>query len=197
MSDVQLALVDLMYDEKYAGAQRFATAIKFLSNLDVEEAKKELHQTKRPTEGDLTWNPLQLAARDGAPDELIRAMVARAPAKSIDRKNNKAKTAAYYAVKNDHPAALETLLTLGADPRGCRELAQRFNLRACLTVLDRFEQRATLACCLRHYDQLQKTSPVVVHLEIAALVPHAKILHDLDGIDGDLHSITRKILSCI
>jgi hypothetical protein len=53
----------------------------------------------------------------------------------------------------------------------------------------------TLACCLRHYDDLHQTSPLSLHPDIAALSPFATILHDLYDINGDMHSLSHIILS--
>jgi hypothetical protein len=68
---------------------------------------------------------------------------------------------------------------------------------ACLAVLDRFEQRTTLACCLRHCDDLHISSPLSLHPDIAALNAFAKILHDLHGINGESHDLSRMIPSYI
>jgi hypothetical protein len=148
-----------------------------------------------------------------------------------------------YAVHDESETHLELLLTLGADPKACRGWPLADRNEACRIVLDRFEQRTTLACCLRYYDELHQAhtsnipadvkellknvrivrdsypelklawstlirgleqhppfirSPLdLLDPDIAALSQFAKILHDLHGINGDMHSISRIILSYI
>jgi hypothetical protein len=173
------------------------------------------------------------AQRGGVPEKLIRAMVERG--RSFDYINSESfgvHTAAIHASIFDQAANLDLLLTLGADPKRCREYALRLFYSACRTVLDRFEQRTTLACCLRHYDDLHVTHAIIIphhaiggilehirnvrdlypelipacsavirslelHPDIAALSPFAKILHDLHGINGESHDLSRMILSYI
>jgi hypothetical protein len=130
------------------------------------------------------------------PEELIRAMVDRGRVFNyINKENCRGWTAATIATLCSKPASLDYLLTLGADPKRCREFTYRHE--ACIIILDRFEQRTTLACCLRHYEDLHVESPLLIHPDIAALDPFAKILHDLHGINGESHDLSRMILSFI
>jgi hypothetical protein len=150
----------------------YAAALKFLNNCDDKEARGQ-PGALIPVPSGWSINALKLAARrGGVPEELIRAMVERG--RSFDYIN----TAAMHASSKGQAANLDLLLTLGADPGGCRYYAQsyhRYSFRnslgtsACLNVLDRFEQRTTLACCLRRYDDLHISSPLVLHTDIAAL----------------------------
>jgi hypothetical protein len=179
------------------------------------------------------------ATRSATREDFIRSMIQRAPHSYINEMSSNGRTAAMYARTYRKATQLELLLTLGADPRGCRGHTRSQGLfqgiafnEAIHTVLYRFEQRATLACCLRHYDELHQAHainfhhPVIVgllkdarnvrdlhpdvmlvcrtfirslelHPDIAALSPFAKILHDLHGINGYMHSISRMIISYI
>jgi hypothetical protein len=202
----------------------FAAALKFLASCDDATAREQL--TIIPLAWN--WNALMMAARCDTPADLIRAMVKRGPHGYINRKNELG-TAATLAVWDYRPVNLDLLLTLGADPKGCREAALRSNSgEACRTVLARFELRTTLACCLRHYDDLHQThvttippevrellkqarkvrdlhpdfiawstiiSCLSLHPDIAALSPVAKLFHDLHGINGPSHDLSRMILS--
>jgi hypothetical protein len=179
--------------------KEFAAALKYLNSCNDEQAREQLVVAPRGT----GWNALMQAVCRGTkiPEELIRAMVKRGRSFNyINSENACAETAAMIAALDINATVLELLLTLSADPQRCREQAQFFGYiqrSACLTVLDRFEQRTTLACCLRHYDELHQESPLYLHPGIAALEPFAKILHDLHGINGDMHSISRMIISYI
>jgi hypothetical protein len=190
-------LYDLVNTNKLSAA---LTLLNSYSKND-EEAKEQL--LAEPYYG---FNALMVLARIiPVPEELIRAMVERGRffdyinAHHARTKN----TAALFATFNDRPAALDLLLTLGANPKACRENVSRrwttkSNGEALISVLDRFEQRTTLACCLRHYDELRLATPSLeVHSAIAALNQFAKSLHDLHGINGESHNLSRIILSYI
>jgi hypothetical protein len=184
--------------------KEFAAALKLLHSFDDDKARRQLVYTSPHLYSEILsgTNALMLAAHQAAPtpEELIREMVKRGQHNYVNSESRGifAHTAAMVVTRKSDATTLELLLTLGADPRGCRERIRRY-LRAITidTVLDRFEQRTTLACCLRHYDELHQESPLTIHPDIIALSPFAKILHDLHGINGDMHSISRLILSYI
>jgi ankyrin repeat protein len=183
-------LFDLVY------ARQFTVAEQFLLYCDDDEATKQL--MKRVTLPTCNGrNALMVAAsRGGASEELIRLMVRRGPAKNyIDEENEDGRTAASDAANFNNAETLEVLLTLGANPKGCHEVARSWNNDAILNILHRFAQRMALACCLRHYDELHQTIPLDLHPDIAALDTLERILHDLHGINGDSHDISRKIIS--
>jgi hypothetical protein len=190
MSEHQL--IHLLY------RKRFADSLAFLNSCDDKRAVVQLVGV--PSCMQPQWNALmRVAYYRGVPDELIRAMIKRGGGlKYINITSLYGRTAAMVATIHGSARSLDLLLTLGADPQGCRERAENYNpLRSCRTVLYRFEQRTTLACCLRYYDELHQTSALYLHPDIAALPPFAKILHDLHGINGDMHSLSRMILSFI
>jgi hypothetical protein len=192
MSDRKL--FDLVNSRQHAAAQ------KFLDGCDDDEAKEQLAKKVGYWGDDV--NALMIAGMwSDTLDQLIRSMIRRGSHNYVNEQSSSIKrTAAMYAahVWGDAPL-LELLLTLGADPKGCRLGHWPYQRRKeeFLTILDRFEQRTTLACCLRHYDELHVSSPLILHPDIAALSPFAKILHDIHGINGDMHSFSRTILSYI
>jgi hypothetical protein len=202
-----LRILDILFKKD----GKASDALEVLNSCSDDEAKEQLLATLN-TSG---FNSLMLAVyRSDVPEELIRAMVERGKAfdyinvefRGYGRSVRDAMPTAHLAIAFSCFVALELLLTLGADPRGCRE---RVIAMACplfhpqekvdvlLNILDRFEQRTTLACCLHYYDELHQTSPRVLHSDIAALDQFATILHDIHGINGDMHSISRMILSYI
>jgi hypothetical protein len=187
---------DTMIDHKLfdlVNTLQFAAAQKFLDSCDDDEAKKQI---AKPV--GYYCNALMVAVeRVDTPERLIRSMIERGPHNYVNEDNGFGRTAAISAAIYSNATLLELLLTLGADPKGCRLWPLADHHEACYTVLDRFEQRTTLACCLRHYDELHQTSPLVLHPDIAALDPFAKILHDINRTNGDMHRISRTILSCI
>jgi hypothetical protein len=173
------------------GRKEYAAALKFLNSCSNTIAREQLEYSLH--------NALMLAAEQAAPAELIRAMVEKKGCafNYINKADGWRWTAAMRATNNGNAGTLDLLLTLGADPKRCRKHARALKQLTCLTVLDRFEERTTLACCLRHYDDLHIPSPLVLHPGIAALSPFAKILHDLHGINGESHDLSRMILSYI
>jgi hypothetical protein len=175
--------------------RKFAAAIKFLDTCTNDEANKQL--TKKLGKYYET-NSLFLATIRAAPENLIRALVRRGPQNYINFKNVMGYSVAAHAAWFENLSTLELLLTLGADPKQCRERALYYRKSdATLAILDRFDQRTALACCLRRYDDIHLSSPLVLHPAIKALEPFARILHDLHGINGESHDFSRKILSYI
>jgi hypothetical protein len=219
----------------------FTDALKYLNSCNDVVAKEQL----TAAHGGWSYNALMVVAQhDDVPEEeLIRTMVMRGRSFNyINSEDRSGKTTAMKAANQGRACVLDLLLTLGADPKGCRKQVQArtVNRTACLTVLDRFEKRTTLACCLHHYDELYQTyitsmpseitealrtvrnlrnlhhdiipassvyscvdscstfiRSLELHPDIAVLSPFAKILHDLHGINGDMHSISRIILSYV
>jgi hypothetical protein len=180
--------------------REYTAALEFLNSCDDEVAAKQLTKQFYIVD-EICYVPsnalMEAAYKAGAPEELIRMMIKRGPDNYINEKDRVGYTAANNAIWRANVITLELLLTLGADPKGCRSQALRYSREACIAVLDRFEQRTTLACCLCYYDELHQTTPLILHADIAALSPFATILHDLHGINGDMHSISRIILSFI
>jgi hypothetical protein len=127
----------------------------------------------------------------GASLDLIRAMIRRGPHNSV-----KEKVAGKGSCYGD-ATLLDLLLTLKVEPRRSRPTTRPYYFEACRMLINRFEQRVTLACCLRHFDELHQQSPLVLHPHVAALSPFAKILHDLHVIKGAQHVVTRQIISYI
>jgi hypothetical protein len=198
MSDNSRSLYELVEGGMYAAA------LKFLNSCNDEEAERQLTKKVWTPGAYQTRNVLMLAAEEGgAPEELIRAMIKRGPKNYINFEIEYGYAAAKNAARRGNAALLDLLLTLGADSKRCRYFPHASttsfspNSVACAAVLYRFEQRTTLACCLRHYDELHASSPLSLHPGIAALSPFAKILHDLHGINGESHDFSRMILSYI
>jgi ankyrin repeat protein len=133
MSDQQFH--DLVHQKKYAAAQ------KFLDSCDDDEAKEELAKRVGYNScecGEHHATVLMLAAYYGdAPDELIRSMIKRGPHNYINEEDEECfeETAAIYAAENGRATLLELLLTLGADPQGCRISLYRRVSEDCLRVL--------------------------------------------------------------
>jgi hypothetical protein len=179
--------------------KEFQEALTFLQSCSDAEGHQHLTKQIKYGEGfGDSWNALTRASHLGdAPEELIRAMVKRGPKGYINIKDSWGRTAAAIAAWLGDSKRLDLLLTISADPDGCRKWANVDNIEACLTVLDRFDQRTTLACCVRQYDELHQTSPLVHHPDITALETFARILHDLHGINGDMHSISLKIITYV
>jgi hypothetical protein len=201
MSDRQLH--KSIYRRAFTNAKKFLIGGDSSRSDEKKEKAKEERGKNKPARSyrDRPYvenSALMVAAIEGdASEEQIRAMIKNEPHSYIDSLSAFGITAANYCTRVDNATLLDLLLTIGANPKGCMYWARVCESEACLAILRRFEQRITLACCLRHYDDLHLSSPLFLHPDIAALKPFAKILHDLHGINGDMHSFSRKILSYI
>ena len=136
----------------------------------------------------------------GASEELIRTLVRLAGPGYLNKEQVDGWTAAVCAAKYGHADTLHVLLTLGADPKLCRQnagVSKRSKRDAILTVLDRFELRIAAACCFKHFDDVHISSPRTLHLRIAALDPFPRMLHELHGVNGASHDLSRKILELV
>ena len=153
------------------------------------------------------WTALHLAAAYGSSAKMIESIVLAGSTESIDARTMHGWTPLIYAAANPTKGANEplvALLRLGADTRvkSCRGLtardeAERRNGGVTLDLLDAHELSFVTACSLRRIEDQFLIDPKARHEAIENLGPFARMLHELNGINGDLHSITNEILSYI